>query len=97
MSIKAEDIKGIDSNHLIIEAGGVDRKALLADSNIDIISDHLYEYWNRMGNQPWVLGPIAHNSREKFSNDIPIRNSEQMDDQEAGGLMPEAVSRLRRA
>lgn len=33
----------------LMEAGGADRKALLADPNIDIISDHLYEYWNRMG------------------------------------------------
>jgi len=65
-------IKGIDSNHLIIEAGGCDRKALIADSNIDIISDHLYEYWNRMGNQPWVLGPIAHNSREECRGKKPL-------------------------
>jgi len=68
----ASYIKGIDSNHLIIEAGGVDRKALLADSNIDIISDHLYEYWSRMGNQPWVLGPIAHNSREECRGKKPL-------------------------
>ncbi len=65
-------IKGIDSNHLILEAGGVDRATLIADPNIDIISDHLYEYWNRMGNQPWVLGPIAHNSREECRGKKPL-------------------------
>ena len=57
--------KAIDPNHLAMEAGGDDRKAFLADATIDVISDHLYEYWKRMGNQPWELGPIAHESREE--------------------------------
>lgn len=52
-------IKQVDPNHLILEAGGADRKALLADPNVDVISDHLYEYWNRMGGRPWDLSPIA--------------------------------------
>ena len=65
-------IKEIDSNHLIMEAGGVDREALLADSNIDIISDHLYEYWNRMGNKPSELGLIAHDSREECKGKKPL-------------------------
>ena len=55
-------IKQLDSNHLVMEAGGVDRNAL-EDPNIDIISDHLYEYWNRMGGQPRQLAPIAKASK----------------------------------
>ena len=58
-------IKQLDSNHLVMEAGGVDRNALLEDPNIDIISDHLYEYWNRMGGQPWQLAPIAKASKDQ--------------------------------
>lgn len=52
-------IKKADPNHLIMEAGGADREKLIQDPNIDVISDHLYEYWNRMGGKPWQLSPIA--------------------------------------
>ena len=65
-------IKAIDPNHLVMEAGGADRKSFLADSNIDMISDHLYEYWSRMGNNPWILGPIAHDSREECKGKKPL-------------------------
>jgi Endo-beta-mannanase len=65
-------IKQEDKNHLVMEAGGVDRKALLADPNIDIISDHLYEYWNKMGNRPWVLGPIASDSWKECKGKKPL-------------------------
>lgn len=65
-------IKKVDPNHLIMEAGGANRKALLADPNIDIISDHLYEYWNRMGGKPWQLSPIAKASREECKGKKPL-------------------------
>ncbi len=52
-------IKKVDPNHLIMEAGGADREKLIQDPNIDVISDHLYEYWNRLGGKPWELSPIA--------------------------------------
>jgi len=65
-------IKKIDPNHLIMEAGGADRRALLADPNIDIISDHLYEYWNKMGGRPWELSPIAKASREECKGKKPL-------------------------
>lgn len=52
-------IKKVDPNHLVMEAGGADREKLIEDPNIDVISDHLYEYWNRMGGKPWELSPIA--------------------------------------
>ena len=61
----AEYIKKVDPNHLVMEAGGADREKLIADPNIDIISDHLYEYWNRMGGNPWQLAPIA---KESYAN-----------------------------
>jgi hypothetical protein len=65
-------IKKTDPNHLVMEAGGADRKALLADPNIDIISDHLYEYWNRMGGKPWELSPIAKASRQECKGKKPL-------------------------
>lgn len=65
-------IKQLDSNHLVMEAGGVDRNALLEDPNIDIISDHLYEYWNRMGGQPWQLAPIAKASKDQTRGRKPL-------------------------
>lgn len=52
-------IKKVDPNHLIMEAGGADREKLIQDPNIDVISDHLYEYWNRLSGKPWELSPIA--------------------------------------
>lgn len=65
-------IKINDPNHLVMEAGGADRKALLADPNIDIISDHLYEYWNKMAGRPWELSPIAKASREECKGKKPM-------------------------
>lgn len=65
-------IKTQDPNHLVMEAGGADRNVLLADPNIDIISDHLYEYWNRMGGQPWELAPVAKASREQCKGKKPL-------------------------
>lgn len=57
-------IKKIDANHLVMEANGADRAALIADSNIDIISDHFYEYWNRLSGEPTDLAPLAAASRQ---------------------------------
>lgn len=65
-------IKSVDPNHLIMEAGGADRSAFLADKNIDLISDHLYEYWNRMGGQPWQLAPIARASMAQCRGKKPL-------------------------
>ena len=65
-------IKSVDKNHLVIEAGGADRKALMDDPNIDVLSDHLYEYWNRKGNKPWQLGPIAHRNWDKCKGKKPL-------------------------
>jgi len=55
----AEYIKKNDPNHLVMEAGGCDKLALINDKNIDIISEHLYEYWNKVSGKPWLLSPYA--------------------------------------
>jgi mannan endo-1,4-beta-mannosidase len=52
-------IKQTDPNHLVMDGGGADRNILIADPNVDIISDHLYEYWSKMSGQPWKLAPMA--------------------------------------
>lgn len=65
-------IKKVDPNHLIMEAGGADREKLIADPNIDVISDHLYEYWNRMGGKPWQLAPIAKESYAQCKGRKPL-------------------------
>jgi mannan endo-1,4-beta-mannosidase len=65
-------IKKLDSNHLLLEAGGADRKALLVDPNIDIISDHLYEYWNRLSGQPTDLALLARQSRAECIGKKPL-------------------------
>jgi mannan endo-1,4-beta-mannosidase len=65
-------IKQIDPNHLIMEAGGADRNAFIADKNIDIISEHLYEYWNRLGGRPWQLSPIAREARNQCKGKKPL-------------------------
>lgn len=62
-------IKSIDSNHLLIEAGGVNRDSVLADPNIDVISDHLYEYWSGMGTQ---LSPMAKRTMEQCRGKKPV-------------------------
>lgn len=65
-------IKKADPNHLVIEAGGADRAKLIADENIDIISDHLYEYWNKQGGRPWELAPIALESYNQCKGKKPL-------------------------
>lgn len=52
-------LKEIDPHHLVMEAGGADRAALLASPNIDVMSTHLYEYWNRLFGGPTDLAAGA--------------------------------------
>lgn len=65
-------IKKADPKHLVMEAGGADRKVILEDKNIDVMSDHLYEYWAKQKNQPWKLGPQAKASREECKGKKPL-------------------------
>lgn len=62
-------IKEQDPNHLLIEAGGINRDSVLADPNIDVISDHLYEYWSGMGTQ---LSPLAKHTAEQCRGKKPV-------------------------
>jgi mannan endo-1,4-beta-mannosidase len=50
----AAHIRTIDRSHLIMEAGG-DRDALIASPDIDVMSSHLYEYWNLLFGGPTDL------------------------------------------
>jgi hypothetical protein len=54
----ARQLKQLDSRHLVMEAGG-DRAALLACPDIDVMSTHLYEYWNRLYGGPTDLAEGA--------------------------------------
>lgn len=65
-------LKRIDPNHLIAEAGGVDRKAMLEDPNIDLISDHLYEYWSKLGGGEYELAPMARRGRALCKGKKPL-------------------------
>ena len=57
-------IKTINPNHLLVEAGG-DRQTMIDSPLIDIMSSHLYEYWNRLFGGPTELAPIAKEERER--------------------------------
>lgn len=48
-------LKETDPNHLVMDADGADRAALLASPHVDVISTHLYEYWNRLFGGPTDL------------------------------------------
>jgi quercetin dioxygenase-like cupin family protein len=68
----AATIKQLDPNHLVMDANGCDREALLADPNIDVISEHLYEYWNRLSGQPSDLAPLARAVRAQCKDRKPL-------------------------
>jgi hypothetical protein len=59
----ADYLKQIDTNHLVMEAGG-DKDAYLAAPSIDILSEHLYEYWARQTGQSYDLPRLAREAKE---------------------------------
>jgi len=65
-------IKSVDPNHLLMEAGGCNKEALIQDKNIDVISEHLYEYWNKMAGKPWQLSPVALEAWEQCKGRKPL-------------------------
>jgi hypothetical protein len=65
-------IKQQGAKQLVMEAGGCSREELIKDPNIDVISEHLYEYWNRMANRPWHLSPLAKEAREQCKGRKPL-------------------------
>jgi len=68
----ATTIKQLDPNHLVMEANGCDRETLLADPNIDVISEHLYEYWRRLNGQPVDLAALARAARAECKGRKPL-------------------------
>ena len=64
-------IKKIDPNHLVMEAGG-DRAAFLASPDIDVMSSHLYEYWNRQSGQSTDLAALARAERAQCLGKKPL-------------------------
>ena len=67
----AAALKQADPNHLVMEGGG-DRQAYLADPNVDVMSNHLYEYWNRHSGRPWNLAPLARRDRDLCRGRKPL-------------------------
>jgi hypothetical protein len=65
-------IKSVDPNHLVMEAGGGFRKDFIDDPNIDIISDHLYEYWSKLGGGDGILAPMAKRSQAECKGKKPL-------------------------
>lgn len=65
-------IKQQDPNHLIMEAGGADREEFIRAPNIDLISDHLYEYWSKISGRPYDLSAQAIESLEQCKGRKPL-------------------------
>ena len=60
----ADYLKQIDTNHLFIEGGG-DQAVYLAAPSIDILSEHLYEYWAKQSGQPSNLELLAREAKAR--------------------------------
>ncbi|MFO1478178.1 MAG: hypothetical protein U1F98_16205 [Verrucomicrobiota bacterium] len=65
-------LRRIDPNHLIAEAGGGDTKAFIASPDIDLISTHLYEYWNRLTGAETNLALLARQQRAETRGKKPL-------------------------
>ncbi|GGA72672.1 hypothetical protein GCM10011369_13050 [Neiella marina] len=65
-------LKSIDNNHLIMEGNGGRREVFIDDPNIDIISEHLYEYWNKWAGKPWQLAPLAEEVWQQTKGKKPL-------------------------
>jgi hypothetical protein len=64
-------LHSVDPRHLVMEAGG-DRARLLASPAIDVMSVHLYEYWNRVSGLPSDLAPLARQAAEECRGHKPL-------------------------
>jgi mannan endo-1,4-beta-mannosidase len=53
-------------------SGGAPREAFIESPYIDVISEHLYEYWNKLGGRPWHLSPLAMEAREQCRGRKPL-------------------------
>jgi mannan endo-1,4-beta-mannosidase len=57
---------------LVMEANGASREAFILDPNIDIISEHLYEYWNRQAGLSTDLPAMAREAMEQCRGRKPL-------------------------
>lgn len=64
-------LKQVDPRHLVMEGGG-DRATFIADPNIDVMSTHLYEYWNRLGGASTDLAALARADRAETRGRKPL-------------------------
>jgi mannan endo-1,4-beta-mannosidase len=67
----ADFLQAEDSNHLVMEAGGL-REVFLDSPSIDLLSDHYYEYWNRLFGKPYDLAAIHEESMAKIDGRKPL-------------------------
>jgi hypothetical protein len=67
----ASCLKQIDPRHLVMEGGG-DRATFIADPNIDVMSTHLYEHWNRLGGGSTDLAALARADRAECRGKKPL-------------------------
>jgi mannan endo-1,4-beta-mannosidase len=65
-------IKQNAPNQLVMEANGADREAFIQDPNIDIISEHLYEYWNQMMGHSTDLPALAREAMKQCRGRKPL-------------------------
>ena len=64
-------IKKVDPHHLVMEAGG-DRAAFIASPYLDVMSTHLYEYWNKQAGLPTDLAGLARSDRAECLGKKPL-------------------------
>lgn len=67
----AAHLKSIDPDHVILEAGG-DRQAYWESPHIDALSDHYYEYWNRVFGRPADLATMNRNTQALNAGRKPV-------------------------
>lgn len=67
----AAHLKGVDPDHVVMEAGG-DRRAYLASPHIDALSDHYYEYWNRVFGRPADLAAMNRTTQALNAGRKPV-------------------------
>ncbi|HZL44842.1 MAG TPA: hypothetical protein VFC28_01330 [Opitutaceae bacterium] len=64
-------LKQIDPQHLVMEGGG-NRATFIADPNIDVMSTHLYEHWNRLAGLSTDLAALARADRAECRGKKPL-------------------------
>jgi hypothetical protein len=64
-------LKQTDPKHLVMEGGG-NRATFIADPNIDVMSTHLYEHWNRLAGLSTDLAALARADRAECRGKKPL-------------------------